>query len=192
MLRSTIPHLSAPSPAARSTSITQETSMKSTRHISSTAARTFDTITTVCIVAIAGLLVLAAAAMAAPASAQSARARATPAQAKPHSHEPLVGKLNTSPASGVTTARNPHAPQAEKRIVDTHGVAAPHGRGPRSEGGKYGIIFVGGRARSRVAHDKTAINSQPVPSGHALHGSPQSPLSKTALNPQPIPPGHAL
>lgn len=101
-------------------------------------------------------------------------------------HVPAREKAPSRPPVATTVAPLPAA---------IHPVQ-PHDVGKTTSSGEtHGIIFVGGKANG----DKAAINSQPVPPGHApvvplAPGVTQSTVSagnKAAINSQPVPPGHA-
>jgi hypothetical protein len=137
--------------------------------------------------------VLVGATMAAPAMAESCPPgyRGTyphcmPAPVKPH--RPYAMHSNAHGAGVVPLTNQHHAYPIERKMIDPYTLPPHTGPGPvehqASAADTHGIIFVGGHAQRGIDHDKSAINSQPVPPGRSLH-------DKGALNPQPIPPGRA-
>jgi len=88
---------------------------------------------------------------------------------------------NYGPHLGTDSMKKPPTFTAEKK--QTIGPVSPeslHANGASASGvNQRSIIFVGGRPSG----DKAALNTQPIPPGHANGG-------KEALNTQPIPPGH--
>jgi hypothetical protein len=99
----------------------------------------------------------------------SDKARAIPPQATQQPAATYEKTVVSPPTATTPIGTRPHTPIVEQRNVDPHEVPPQIGPGPvehpAGASGTHGIIFVGGH--SRLVRDKSALNPQPIPPGHA-------------------------
>jgi len=103
------------------------------------------------------------------AQTQTDKARAIPPQASQQPAAPYEKTVVSAPVATTPVGSQPRTPLVEHRIVDSHGISPHMGpvpvEHPAGGSGSHGIIFVGGH--SRFVRDKSALNTQPIPPGHA-------------------------
>jgi hypothetical protein len=132
------------------------------------AARTLHSLALTC--ALLGAACFAQVAMA-TCNPKISRSCAQPAQAR--SARPYEAKILDHSSTAYRLAGHPHSPTSISNVrrQDFHGPSTP---GPRRDvvqsATRHGIIFVGGHSARTL--DKNALNTQPIPPGHAARKIP--------------------